>query len=176
MVLRARPLGRRLFSETHREIKGEEAMEHLGSSLALQVPKRAGNVLFLVGDLGCGKTCFARGFVRAWCQDEQLDVTSPTYLLINTYEPPVDTKRSTLYHLDLYRLESVTATDAQALGLEDVFSTGTSIVEWPDRLQDKPAERLEVHIEYTDAQDERRVRVEGYGSVWKPVEDLFRVN
>ncbi|KAF0717811.1 Aste57867_2084 [Aphanomyces stellatus] len=161
---------------THRIIEDEEQMEELGAALAAQVPARTGNVLFLVGDLGCGKTCFTRGFARSWCQDKTLDVTSPTYLLINTYDAPMDARRSPLYHMDLYRLESVTATDGEALGLADAFSNGMTVIEWPDRLRDVPKERLEVHIEYTDVEDKRRVHVRAFGAAWRAVEDWFVTN
>lgn len=72
-------------------------------------------------DLGCGKTCFARGFVRELTDDAALQVTSPTYLLVNTYEQPAS---SEIYHVDLYRLDSVSKQDMAALGLAEAFSKG----------------------------------------------------
>ncbi|ETV92864.1 YjeE family ATPase [Aphanomyces invadans] len=167
---------RHLFS-TSRLIHGEDEMERFGAALASQIPStQSGNVLLLHGDLGCGKTCFARGFARTWCSDASMDVTSPTYLLINTYNPPSTSKRSTLHHMDLYRLDRVTSTDAEALGLEDAFTNGTSIVEWPDRLQELPTPRLDVHITYTDVEGEREVHVAAHGGKWERVQAWFHAD
>lgn len=74
-------------------------------------------------DLGCGKTCFARGFVRAHLQDETLSVTSPTYLLVNSYEAEAPPK-PTAFHVDLYRLDKVSEQDVTALGLSEAFANG----------------------------------------------------
>ena len=63
-------------------------MEDVGSILS--VDTRGGDCLFLKGDLGAGKTCFARGFVRARTGDWNMRVTSPTYLLSNCYSADVD--------------------------------------------------------------------------------------
>ncbi|ETV75928.1 YjeE family ATPase [Aphanomyces astaci] len=145
----------RQLSTSRRVIHGEGEMERLGAALAAQIPStQSGNVLLLHGDLGSGKTCLARGLARTWCCDPSMDVTSPTYLLINTYDPPEASTRHTLHHMDLYRLDSVTSTDVEALGLEDTFTTGTSIVEWPDRLQVLPTPRLDPMVRN--------------GSLWKP--------
>ena len=76
-------------------------------------------------DLGCGKTCLARGFVRAHTQQKELAVTSPTYLLVNTYDEAVDLPM--VYHIDLYRLETMTEQDVTALGLIEAFARGRSM-------------------------------------------------
>ena len=64
-------------------IRTPEDMEDLGALLSVGTSR--GDVLLMDGDLGAGKTCFARGFVRARTSDDDLPVTSPTYLLCNTY-------------------------------------------------------------------------------------------
>ncbi|TMW65084.1 hypothetical protein Poli38472_009251 [Pythium oligandrum] len=140
-------------------------MEALGARLAHKRSK--GDVIFLRGDLGCGKTCLARGFVRAMVRDTALQVTSPTYLLVNTYEA-VD---SVIHHVDLYRLEKVSDVDAMALGLTDAFANGISLVEWPQRLQTQgvPAERLEVSIDYDQETESttRHVSFHSFGKRWE---------
>ncbi|TYZ59968.1 hypothetical protein PybrP1_002445 [[Pythium] brassicae (nom. inval.)] len=127
----------------------QDEMEAIGAHVGAQ-HLRAGDVIFLRGDLGCGKTCFARGFIRQLAENAALAVTSPTYLLVNTYELP----RSSLLvsHVDLYRLDRVGAQDSAALGLADAFANGISLVEWPERFDSAsvPVERLEVHIAYDD--------------------------
>ncbi|OQR91466.1 hypothetical protein ACHHYP_04671 [Achlya hypogyna] len=148
-------------------LKSAKAMEAFGADMAAHVPHPS--TVFLVGDLGCGKTCFARGFVRAWTKDPAMHVTSPTYLLMNTYE---NEAQRVLYHMDLYRLDSVSAIDAKAMGLDEAFDSCLNLIEWPDRLKNDlmPATRLEVHIAYATNTDERLVELKTYGDIWGDVQ------
>lgn len=96
---------------------------------------RAGDVLLLSGDLGAGKTHFARSLIQHLLAADGLseDVPSPTFTLVQTYA----TKVVEIWHADLYRL-----TDPQELwelGLDEAFETAISLIEWPERLdQDLP--------------------------------------
>ncbi|GLD99542.1 hypothetical protein PINS_up008268 [Pythium insidiosum] len=154
-------------------VRSQEEMEALGARIA--TGRRPGDVLFLKGDLGCGKTCFARGFIRAITGDNQLHVTSPTYLLVNTYELEQHDSSSTIHHIDLYRLDTVTDVDVAALGLADAFTSSIALVEWPQRLvkSSVPSNRLEVHIEY-DADDstQRQVTFSPFGERWSDFSEL----
>lgn len=122
----------------------------LGRALARGA--RAGDVLCLCGDLGSGKTSFARGYVRAARRDEALDVTSPTFCLDNTYPPePWELEEGeaacvpTIHHMDLWRLKS--AADRSIVDFDHVFRKQIALVEWPERLGSLlPDERLEVRI------------------------------
>lgn len=106
----------------------ETATAHLAAALAAAA--RPGDIIALRGDLGAGKTAFARAFVRARLADPSEEVPSPTFTLVQTYEAP-DTD-TLVWHFDLYRLEK--PEDALELDLEDAFSEGICLVEWPDRL------------------------------------------
>ncbi len=121
----------------HLKIASEADMASLAFSCAAVL--RAGDVIALSGDLGAGKTSFARGLIRGlgWTGE----VPSPTYTLVQSYEPPE--VRIPVWHVDLYRLEA--AEEADALGL---FETEAALlIEWPERLGDHvPNEALRLHI------------------------------
>lgn len=117
----------------------------------------AGDVVSLVGDLGAGKTVFAKGFGRGL--GVAGTINSPSFILMAEYEG-----RLPLFHLDLYRLTD--AGEAVAGGLLDERqAAGVTLIEWADRLEEVlPAERLEVRIDGTG--DESRMitlRVRGPG-------------
>ena len=150
-----------------------EDMEDIGGLLS--VNSCPGDIILLDGDLGAGKTCFSRGFVRAKTGLPDERVTSPTYLLSNAYSIDSNLK---VYHMDLYRL-SGNGDDLAPLDLENVFENGISLIEWPSRLATKPETRLDVTLTIESAVDEdvepsdenedcksRRMRLEPHGDRW----------
>ncbi len=87
-----------------------------------------GDCVLLFGELGAGKTTFTLGLARGLGLPENEYVRSPTFTLINQYQG-----RLPIYHLDLYRLETVA--DMEQLGLDDMFSSeGVFIIEWAEKL------------------------------------------
>ena len=110
-----------------RESRSEEETERFAAELAAVVPP--GTVIALEGDLGAGKTAFARGFARGLGITEP--VTSPTFTILQSYEGG----RLPLWHFDLYRLEDEGEMDE--IGYEDCFyGEGVSLVEWASRMPD----------------------------------------
>jgi tRNA threonylcarbamoyladenosine biosynthesis protein TsaE len=113
-------------------------------ALARQLARRArpGDVIALHGDLGAGKTTFARAFIRTREGGAQIaEVPSPTFTLVQVY----DLQAGAVWHFDLYRLTR--PEQAWELGLEEAMTGGISLIEWPERLGDLlPGDRLDVEI------------------------------
>lgn len=124
---------------------------------------RRGDILALSGDLGVGKTTFARAFIRAYGRPTE-EVPSPTFTLVQVYDP-LDAAAPPIYHFDLYRLDS--PEDAFELGLEDAFACGISLIEWPDRLGAwLPAARLDLAFAFGATEGARIVSM-GAGAAWR---------
>ena len=120
----------------------------------------AGDIIALKGDLGAGKTTFARGFIRARGGLEE--VPSPTFTLVQIYE----LGSAAVWHFDLYRVTS--PEEAWELGIEDAFAEGISLIEWPERLGPlMPPRRLEIEFLFGDQPEARRA-VLGAGEGWRP--------
>src|SRR5689334_7160563 len=101
------------------------------------------DIIALKGDLGAGKTAFARAFIRA-CGNRD-EVPSPTFTLVQIY----DAGPTTIWHFELYRNRAPAA--AWELGIEDAFITGISLIEWPERLGPPlPDRRLELGFAFGD--------------------------
>lgn len=114
---------------------------------------RAGDCLALWGDLGVGKTAFARALIRA-LDPAVREVPSPTFTLVQTY----DTLSFPVFHFDLYRLAS--PDEVWELGWEEALS-GVCLIEWPERLGPLlPRRRLDLRLEYATQEDARHLRVE----------------
>ena len=147
-------------------------MEDIGALLS--VNSYAGDIILLDGDLGAGKTCFSRGFIRARIGSMNERVTSPTYLLSNTYtannnnanngEEEEEEDTTNVYHMDLYRLSGQTNDELSTnLNLENVFTNHISLIEWPSRLRTKPEVRLDVTltIDSTIIQQQQQQQYDG---------------
>lgn len=116
-----------------------------------------GDFVALVGELGAGKTQFAKGVALGLEVADDTPVTSPTYTILNIYQG-----RIPLYHFDLYRLQG--PEDVDNLGFEEYFSgNGACLVEWAERLEDElPAQMLTVTLSHTGPES-RSVAFTGTG-------------
>lgn len=106
--------------------RSEAETQSLARSMAKTL--RSGDVLCLNGDLGAGKSTFARAMIRALCGIPDLDVPSPTFTLVQHYDSPL----GPVWHFDLYRIRN--SDEIWELGWEDALAEGIVIVEWPERL------------------------------------------
>jgi tRNA threonylcarbamoyl adenosine modification protein YjeE len=121
-----------------------------------------GDLITLSGDLGAGKTTFARALIRHLAGDEAVEVPSPTFTLMQGYELP----RFSLVHADFYRLSE--PAELGELGFEDIPSSAVTLLEWPDRAGDfLPADRLDIAFTLLPQQGPtfRHARVTGYGAL-----------
>jgi tRNA threonylcarbamoyladenosine biosynthesis protein TsaE len=129
------------------------ATERFGAQMAVVVCQ--GDAILLSGPLGAGKTAFARAFLRAAAVDPALDVPSPSFTLVQTYE----TRKGKVHHFDLWRLDGPSA--LAELGWDDARDD-IVVVEWPDRLGALiPPNALHLDFQFTEG-DARIVRVEGW--------------
>ena len=121
-----------------------------GESQTLELGKKLGRLLqqpaliLLQGDLGAGKTVFARGIARGLGVDPQIPITSPTFTLMNHYQARLD-----LYHFDLYRLSD--PDELIELGFDDyAYGSGVALVEWPEKLDNPGVPGLWVNLKRID--------------------------
>ncbi|PDQ20846.1 tRNA (adenosine(37)-N6)-threonylcarbamoyltransferase complex ATPase subunit type 1 TsaE [Mesorhizobium sanjuanii] len=140
-----------------RFLADEAATARLGEDLAMSL--RPGDVLALKGDLGAGKSSLARALIRAMADDSRLDVPSPTFTLVQSYEARVP-----VHHFDLYRLSA--ASELDELGFDEALAQGAALVEWPERAEDY-LPRTSVLIELVHRGDGRLARLSGQGAAFE---------
>jgi tRNA threonylcarbamoyl adenosine modification protein YjeE len=120
-----------------------------------------GDLITLSGDLGAGKTTFARALIRFLAENPDIPVPSPTFTLMQTYD---DLPQFPVVHADLYRLEG--PGELAELGFDDLPRNAVVLLEWPDRAAGfLPPDRLDVAFTLSPlaGPEHRNVRVTGYG-------------
>jgi tRNA threonylcarbamoyl adenosine modification protein YjeE len=140
-------------------LEDEQATRRLTADIAAGL--EAGDLITLSGDLGAGKTTFARALIRHLAGDETVEVPSPTFTLMQAYELP----RFNLVHADLYRLSG--PGELAELGFEDASEEAVTLLEWPDRAAGQlPPNRLDIALTLSPQKAEtfRHARVTGYGT------------
>jgi N-acetylmuramate 1-kinase len=136
----------------------EEATRLLMVDIAALI--EPGDLITLSGDLGAGKTTFARALIRHLAGDDTIEVPSPTFTLMQAYALP----RFTLTHADLYRLSG--PAELAELGFDDIAEDAVTLLEWPDRAAGfLPPDRLDIALTLSPQQGPtfRNARVTGYG-------------
>ena len=122
-----------------------------------------GDIIFLYGDIGVGKTTFVRFFVN--CLEKKIgiknsDILSPTFNIVYDY----DIGNIKILHYDLYRLKNYK--DILELGMFETLENNIKLIEWPELIELKPNDRIEIFFQYSNLKDSRKVKIIGFGK-WK---------
>lgn len=132
-----------------------DATDRLGAQVAAIAQR--GDCILLRGQIGAGKSAFARAFIRSLLGPDT-EVPSPTFTLVQTY----DHDGLEIWHSDLYRLSD--AQEAVELGLTDAFDTSICLIEWPELLGDMtPSTALDLHLTVRDTD---HLAVFTFGPAW----------
>ena len=122
-----------------------------------------GDIIFLYGEIGVGKTSFARFFINFLESKNGIknsDVLSPTFNIVYDY----DVGDIKVLHYDLYRLKNYR--DISQLGIFETSNNSIKIVEWPELIKPKPKDRIDILFEYSKLMESRKVKITGFGK-WK---------
>ena len=123
----------------------------------------AGDIIFLYGEIGVGKTTFVRYLINHLEVENQIkksDILSPTFNIVYDYE----IGRIKIHHYDLYRLKNYK--DILELGMFEISNNYIKIVEWPELIVPKPEDRIDIFFQYSKLAKCRKVKIIGFGK-WK---------
>ena len=124
---------------------------------------KIGNVIYLKGDLGSGKTAITKILIQNLFKKYKKKkpiVTSPTFNIVQYY---LVNKQMIIAHYDLYRLKK--SSDINNIGLYDLEDKMISIIEWPELIINKHKNRIEIKLSYTKKENERNVSIKYFGSI-----------
>jgi len=123
----------------------------------------AGDIIFLYGEIGVGKTTFVRFFINHLESKKGIknsEVLSPTFNIVYDY----DVGNIKILHYDLYRLKNYK--DISQLGMFETSNDSIKIVEWPELIESKPKDRVDIQFQYSKLIDSRKIKIIGFGK-WK---------
>lgn len=144
----------------------EEATKRFGEDLALALKK--GDLITLQGDLGAGKSTLARALIRTLADDDMLDVPSPTFTLVQSYED----QRLPVAHADLYRISVPEEIDE--LGLDQAREDGVVVIEWPQKAEDTlPQPQFAITLIHSDKG--RNIIIEAEDDAGKRLERSLKI-
>ena len=138
-----------------REVSTQSAEETIAFGHSLAGLLRPPKLVLLRGDLGAGKTTLVKGIAAAFEAASEDDVTSPTFTLVHEYRGP----QATLYHIDLYRIDTVR--ELETLGLDDLRSENSVLlIEWGEKFPRLLRERdVEIWL-VREGESSRRIKIE----------------
>ena len=142
-------------------IKSLDHLQLISKKIADEILKK--DCIFLIGEIGVGKTTFTRSLINYLQKREgvdQTEVLSPTFNLLYEYE----IKKLKIMHYDLYRIKN--SKELIQLGIFNENINSIKIIEWPELLETNVTDRLELHISYASDEKKRNLILKGKGK-WK---------
>ena len=144
-------------------IKSLDHLRLISNRIADNISEK--DCIFLIGEIGVGKTTFTRNFINYLQKKEgvqETEVLSPTFNLLYEY----DIKKFKVMHYDLYRVKN--NRDLEQLGIFEEDINSVKIIEWPELIKTKPVNKLEMHLNYSNKDQERELILVGHGK-WKDI-------
>ena len=138
------------------DLSSESQTEELARKFSKKL--KTGNIVFLYGEMGVGKTTFIKYLINSFQKENKLkqtEVTSPTFNLLNEYQ----INKTNINHYDLYRLKSTQ--ELKNLELFENSKDLITLVEWPQIIEEKPENLIELFFKYEDNYKKRSVQIKG---------------
>ena len=134
-------------------------------NLSIKISKivGVGDIIFLHGEIGVGKTTFVRFFINYLESVNKIknsEVLSPTFNIVFDY----NVGNVKILHYDLYRLKNYD--DISQLGMFETSTSHIKIIEWPELIEPKPKDRVDIQFQYSKLKDSRKAKITGFGK-WK---------
>ena len=143
------------------QLKSLEDTKNFSEKISKIISK--GDIVLLYGEIGVGKTTFVRFFINYLESKNGIkksDVLSPTFNIVYDY----DVGKKKIIHYDLFRLKNYK--DIFQLGMFETLNDCIKVVEWPELINPKPKDRIDILFEYSKLEDSREVKITGFGK-WK---------
>ena len=143
------------------QLKSLEDTKNLSKNISKII--KAGDIIFLYGEIGVGKTTFVRFFVNFLENKNKVkksDILSPTFNIVYDY----NIGSIKILHYDLFRLKNYN--DISQLGIFENSIKNIKIIEWPELIESKPINRIDILFKYSKLMDSREVKIFGFGK-WK---------
>ena len=138
------------------DLSSEKKTEELANKILKKL--KVGDVIFLYGEIGVGKTTFIKYLINGFQKENKLkltEVTSPTFNLLNEYQ----INQIKINHYDLFRLKSVE--EIKKLGLFEDNRNLITLIEWPQIIKKKPKNLIELNFKYEDDHQKRSAQIKG---------------
>ncbi len=141
---------------TNIDLSSEYKTEELANNIQKKI--KIGDVLYLYGEMGVGKTTFVKYLINKFQKENkinQTEVTSPTFNILNEYQ----IKKFKINHYDLFRLKKIE--ELKNLNLFEDNPNIITLIEWPQIIKKKPKNLIEISFEYKDDYKKRSVNIKG---------------